>query len=566
MSGRPSKSALYLDSIKALRPRQIAARPRRLLSPRLLAVATAPRDLPPMRPLPRGVNIDHAPQGGPAPGPEQTGVFAAVGRQRSFGGERFWEDRADGDLFLFHLHGFAPLADYAGGEQSAEGDRFWRRVIESWLESETTPRRPAWHPYPTSRRLLSWAAAVSAIEGWSGGFREVVAAEIWRQAAYLSRTVEHDIGGNHVLLNSVALCNAGALFEGAPFLHRGLRLLRRELAQQLLADGGHEERSTSYHREIHAWLSDLARILAGIGTRPRWLLDAVDAMALWMRKIAGPDGTLALLNDAWEGPPVLNDDPAAVSDLAASGYIVLRHDTDQAVIDVGPLAPSHLTPHAHADALSFVLWADGEPVLVDPGSFSYTGADRDRFRGTSAHNTVAIDDRDQCEFWADFRAAYLPAVRARPLQRFGDVTVAGGSHDGYRRLPRPVTHHRRFVWCPGNGLVIVDLLRGDGKHQVRSSLHLSSSASDADGRNVGPFTLTLLGNGTAVVSRASYAPYLGVMVETAVIEDRRTIEVEAPFGWSLLRAGAAVTQLTRERLVIKRRSGAEAVIPLDWAG
>ena len=565
MNRRLATGRLYLDSIKGLRPSQILTRPRRLVPPRLLAVATAPRSLPPRRPLPRGVNVDRAPQGGPAPAPDQDGVFAAVGARRRFGVDGFWDDRAEGDLFLFHLNGFSPLAAYAAGPRTAEGDDFWRRVVESWLDHQATPGRPAWHPYPTSKRICAWSAAISSIDGWPEALQTRLATAIWRQATYLSRTIEHDIGGNHVILNAVALCNAGALFERSPFLNRGLKLLRRELARQLLADGGHEERSTSYQREIHDWLADLATILAAIGMSPQWLLDAIGAMEGWMERIAGPDRRLPLLNDAWEGPPLSGSNSAPVAELAASGYLVLRDGGDQAVIDLGPLAPAHLTPHAHADALSFVLWGEGEPLLVDPGAFSYTGPYRDRFRGTPAHNTVAIDGCDQCEFWGDFRAAFLPRVRATPLERHGEIVVAGGSHDGYRRLPDPVTHHRRFVWCPGDGLVIVDLLRGAGEHSVRSSLHLSPRIGDASAE-VGPFKLRPLGGGAAVANQGSYSPYLGSRLESRVIEDRRTVATEAPFGWSLLRSAAGVLELSRDRIVIGRRSGVAAEIAFDWSG
>ena len=116
----------------------------------------------------------------------------------------------NGLLFLFHLHGFAPLAAYAGGSRGVAGDDFWLRVTASWLATHGTPSDPAWHPYPTSIRLISWCAALSArlFEG-QPDLEERVAHEVVRQARYLSRAVEHDVGGNHVLKNAVALVVAG---------------------------------------------------------------------------------------------------------------------------------------------------------------------------------------------------------------------------------------------------------------------------------------------------------------------------------------------------------------------
>ena len=51
--------------------------------------------------------------------------------------------------------------------------------------------------------------------------------------------------------------------------------------------------------------------------------------------------------------------------------------------------------HAHADALSFELAVNGQTMLIDPGTYTYTASKdlRDSFRSSSAHNTLTVDDR-----------------------------------------------------------------------------------------------------------------------------------------------------------------------------
>ena len=491
-----------------------------------------------------------------------------MGSSRSFDSESFWTDAVDGELFLFHLHGFSGLATYAAGARSAGGDAFWAQVVESWIASESRPRMPSWHPYPTSVRVISWAAGLSAIEGWPEGTRSRIAAELWRQARYLSRCVERDIGGNHLIKNALALAAAGSLFGDAGLRDRGIGLLRLELDRQLLADGGHEERSTSYHRLVRHDLEDAAALLARAqGAAPAWLERALERAGAWEAAMRGPDGTLALLNDSWEGPSEGAPATEPVTPLAASGYTVLRHERDQAIFDVGPLCPPHLPPHAHADALSFVLWADAEPLVIDPGSYAYTGEWRGPFRATAAHNTVELDERDQCDFWGDFRAAHLPRVEAAPPQRLGEIVVVEGRHDGYRRLAEPVDHHRALVWCPPDGLVVVDVLRGRGRHAIRSSLHLAPAARVEGIDQAGPFRVAALGEGATVTRRpGDYAPYLGTRLSTDLLEDRREIEPDVPFGWSLLREGAEVTELRDGCVVIARRDGSSASVPLELGG
>ena len=60
--------------------------------------------------------------------------------------------------------------------------------------------------------------------------------------------------------------------------------------------------------------------------------------------------------------------------------------------------------HAHADALSLTLSIDGRPLLIDPGTSTYTMDSqlRDGMRSTASHNTVNVDGRSQSKPTARF--------------------------------------------------------------------------------------------------------------------------------------------------------------------
>lgn len=559
------KPLLYVDAARRMTPRQLVARTRRVFPPALLATATKLPESPQWTRLAEGLGVDVAPQSGPSLAPHETGTFSAVGASRRFGSPRFWTDLSDGLLFLFHLHGFSALASYAAGARTSSGDRFWAEVVSDWLASESRPRRPSWHPYPTSVRLIAWSAALPSL-AWPDGLGDRMAADLARQARYLRRTVEHDIGGNHVLKNATALVFAGTVVPASRVFEYGVRLLRRELERQILADGGHEERSTSYHLAVTNDLSDAAELLRRRdGTAPPWLENALACTGKWEAAMRGPDGTLPLLNDAWEAPPRATRAKEPVSRLDHSGYVVFRHDADQAVFDVGPVSPPHLPPHAHADVLSFVFWADGRPLVVDPGSYAYIGPWRNHFRGTAAHNTVEVDGVDQCKLWGDFRVAFPPQVRVAETRAHGEAVVATASHDGYRRLPDPVEHHRAFIWLPRSGVVVVDRLRARRSHAVRTRLHLAPGVRFAPGSGVAGFNVIALGAGEVRRTSGSYSSFLGQKVPIDVLEDVTTVAPETPFGWSLLRNGARVTRLELDRLDVSRDGGSVLTIPLRWS-
>jgi hypothetical protein len=545
---------LTIAGLRAMRPRQLAGRSRRLVPVPALARAAGRGAPPPVQHLAADLGCSPAPQSGPHVPPHESGSFAGYGSERQVRLPDFWERDDEGLLFLFHLHGFSDLAEYARGSRSQAGDRFWATVLEDWLETQSTPRLPAWHPYPTSVRIVSWCAAVAIAGHWPDRLVRRLTQSLWAQARYLRLAVEHDVGGNHVLKNATALAFAGSLFPSSGLLERALRLLLRELADQVLADGGHVERSSSYQREILADLEDVRELLRRGGRPVPAELDVACArMGAWLEAVAGPDRRLPLLNDAWEGPPLRDRTREDVTLLAASGHVALRHRDDQLLFDAGPLCARHLPPHAHADALSFVLWLDGKPLVVDPGSHAYTGPSRDRFRGTAAHNTVEVGGRDQCDFWGDFRAVHLPQVAEPRIERSGELVVVSSRHDGYSGQRGGVEHERSIVWWPGRGVVVLDRLLGGGARAARSRLSFAPGLEAQAGR-IGPVEVEAL-NGSAVWGRGDYSPGLGRVQSCAVLDQACWPSPGQPFGWSLLRPGTAIVALDEQTIALQDGGG-----------
>lgn len=536
-----TRAGRYADAMRNMRLRQLIFRARRLVPPQALAVGLPVAKSGAWRRVARGVGVEVAPQSGPQPAPHLTGRFAAVGAERETSDHGLWTDARDGLLFLFHLHGFSDLARYLAGPRDQTGDDFWTAILERWLDECGRPSRVAWHPYPLSGRLLAWCSALSE-DGWGESLREPMAASVRLGAAFLTRSVEYDVGGNHVLRNATALVVAGACASDDRSLRAGLRVLERELPAQFLEDGGHEERSPSYHRAVLGDLTDAATVLERVGREIPMLRETIARARTWLSSLATPWGDLPVLNDGWDGPPLdpaAEDQRDAVTDLSGSGYLIFRDGDAQAVVDVAPVAPAHLPAHAHADVLSFVLWADGRPVVIDPGSGSYTGPDRAIARATRSHSTVEVDGLDQCEFWGPFRAAYMPHVaRGAVVRRQGGTTLTA-SHDGYRQLIDPVRHTRTFVWLGQAGLVVIDRLEALDRHDVVSRIPLAEGLSASDGAKLpGDLRLRAIGRlhrSDPVVGWR--APYLGSKVRIEMAELRGALEPGQRFGWSILREG-----------------------------
>ncbi len=168
--------------------------------------------------------------------------------------------------------------------------------------------------------------------------------------------------------------------------------------------------------------------------------------------------------------------------LPESGYYLLQSGTRDAgdaisvIFDCGPLGFGTLAAHGHADALSLIVRAFGEDLLVDPGTYDYFTYPQWRryFRSTAAHNTVVVDGRDQSEILGPFlwgRRAQARCLQWSP-RRDGGVVV--GEHDGYARLPDPV-RHRRCVELRGATLTINDTLNASGEHTYQQCWHFGEA-------------------------------------------------------------------------------------------
>lgn len=140
------------------------------------------------------------------------------------------------------------------------------------------------------------------------------------------------------------------------------------------------------------------------------------------------------------------------------------------IADAGPHGYLSITAHAHADALSFAFSVGGKKILVDPGTFAYHTDEywRKYFRGTSAHNTIMVDNLDQ----STQQGAFLWTQKANTTVHKWQSAENGGelvaSHDGYERIG---VKHQRSIKLAGNTLTITDQIEGTEAHEVALLFH-----------------------------------------------------------------------------------------------
>jgi uncharacterized heparinase superfamily protein len=382
-----------------------------------------------------------------------------------------WQPPDRSKLWVYNLHYFDDLNARGAADRKA-----WHsRLLERWVSENPTGTGVGWEPYPVSLRMTNWVK--SALRG--NELPQACTTSLADQARWLLPRIEHRVLGNHLIANAKALIHAGLYFKGAEaerWLSRGMALLARELNEQILADGGHFELSPMYHAGILEDLLDVLNLLKTYDCEvPDGWTSIVERMQRWLRLMSHPDGDIAFFNDAafgiapaWQAlqryaerlelhlpaQPV-----AGLTVLPVSGYLCVSTDVAYLVCDCASIGPDYLPAHAHADTLSFEFSLLGRRLLVNSGTSEYgSGAERQRQRGTPAHNTVTVDGEDSSEVWAGFRVARR--ARARVVNAVTEPHFRiEGSHDGYRRLERHSTH-RRYWTLMRNALLIEDVIEG----------------------------------------------------------------------------------------------------------
>lgn len=345
----------------------------------------------------------------------------------------------------------------------------------SWFEDNPFGSRVAWESYTVSRR--AWAWFLWWQDQPSSQEVHALAPELARHYEFLKRNLERDLGGNHLITNLKALVALSISLDD----DRSTKANRDEfldaVASQILADGGHFERSPSYHVEVLSEVLDVVAVLAAAGHDTTRLSAIADSMKRWLAAMRLPSGGLPLFHDARDVDVSVLEALAPLQPrhqgefLADSRFFIARNADAAVIADVGtPGAPS-LPGHGHASALSFVLSVRGTPVIIDPGCSTYEpSATRDRERSTQLHNAVCLDGRDQMEVWGAFRVGKRPSVTVERVDP--EANMISASHDGYDNL-QGVAGVRRTIELRDGELVVTDEVAGTGDHEATLTYHLA---------------------------------------------------------------------------------------------
>jgi len=380
-------------------------------------------------------------------------------------------------LWLYNLHYFDGVLNPQTPECIKE------KLINEWISSNPATHGIGWDPYPMSLRICNWIKWI-----WlkDGNVDKLILISLFQQTLFLSKKLEFHLFGNHLLENAKALIFAGYFFggkQGNKWKLKGIKILRTELAEQILDDGGHFELSPMYHCIVLDLILDILQLCKNnaddkeLDSLNLFLKGLALKMSNWLVTMCHSDQEISYFNDAAIGiAPAPKKILERVTELVGSpiklvstqmkylshsGFVRLCNEDAVLIMDVGDIGASYIPGHGHADTLSVELSLFSQRVLVNLGTSEYGFSDRRHFeRGTSAHSTMEINDRNSSEVWDGFRVGRRAVV---DKLSFGKENSVIASHNGYKHLPEAPRHIRKVV-LKDQSVLIEDSVEGNYKN------------------------------------------------------------------------------------------------------
>jgi hypothetical protein len=441
------------------------------------------------------------------------------------------------------------------------GERVWydRFVFElgSWLEHNPPLTGTNWASMlELAFRSLTWVWSTSLFLPLAGASDRLpwtidVLVGLDRQLSHVSNNLSRYFSPNtHLTGEALALYVAGRslpeLAAAARWATVGRDVLLEEIERQIRPDGGHVEQSGHYHRYSTDFYL-LALLVARESGDPAATSfeRAARRQANFLREICDDRGRRPFTGDddggqlfpicgrssddcrdtLWHASILLNDPALAIGEipeetywftgqadfalthgsshrgsiaLRDSGYCISRTPAgDHLLFDTGPHGFLN-GGHAHADSLSLSLTVRNRPLLVDPGTATYTmdRAQRDRFRSTAMHNTVVIDGRPQATPVGPFHWHRATDGHALVAAIGPGCEYFEGTHDAYapRRHTRTVFAIHEHAW------IVVDWILGTGRATADAHWHF---APEWQARLLDPQSLELRATDARYVMAAS---------------------------------------------------------------
>ena len=394
-------------------------------------------------------------------------------------------------LWLFNLQYMEYLVPLAIEYVNSKNESYYQKIkeyITSWMSCFSGIGGDAWEPYAISLRIPNWLIVMDLLKlrlEKDTEFVLMLSESIYRQYNYLKYSTETHLLGNHYFENLKCLIICSIIYDEKPEIKKYIKLFDEQLKEQILPDGMHYERSFMYHRIIMEDVLRIILILQQTDVESAFLSRCVNTFKKMCEVENGFEKDIKrtlLFNDAGDNVAksatallnsakklgLYNANRQSIAELPYAGYYKYESDRIKMIIDCGVIGPDYIPGHGHCDCLSYELFVDRVPILVNSGTYQYQDVKREYFRSTRAHNTIAVGNCEQSQCWGEHRVARR--VHNIEVKKTKDIFSGQCTFWNGKRA-------KRDICINDNSIIITDGSKNAGDTYIESFIHFAPDCS-----------------------------------------------------------------------------------------
>lgn len=326
-------------------------------------------------------------------------------------------------------------------------------------------------------------------------FMEIFNESLLLHAIHIYTNLEkgYEYSNNHYLADLAGLAFLGLYFKNSKplsnlaskWIDYAIKELNKEVLKQIHLDGSSYECSTYYSKQILEILLHTTLMLRNNGySLDERALMRIKHLSFFIRSSVKPNGLSPLIGDCDDGRFLVlsnysNFDPRNFLEVLAlsselfgedllreyrsraieasfwisgeesksykeatfekkdvhsfsSGFHFFRNGNVYLAARSGPMSYHGRGGHSHNDQLSFELSIFGNDIIVDPGTYVYTGSEdmRNLFRGSSMHNSPFLENQEQNMIYKG-KVFELPEMTHSCFEYYDKSNLIKCCHRGY---------------------------------------------------------------------------------------------------------------------------------------
>ncbi len=296
------------------------------------------------------------------------------------------------DGFDWARHILAVKDDYAALYVSEQ--------VKNWVRAKKFINPHSMQPHLIARRLMRWNMIWPFIKRRLNEKDAHIILTVARfQATFLARIIRYSADDETRIESACGLIFAWLWMGGTQAdFKRAMAILRATLDKQILADGGHINRSPETGAYI---LADLCAVAHGLQMKkimpPDWLLQKINHMRALLLFMRHADGALA----AFHGGRIMRPteinallgkkNESAMSFAHKSGYQKLMGGQSCLILDAGKPPYPKVGRHAHFSPFAFEFSHNDERIFVNCGHVQHKyKKEHMALRDIGAHSTLSF--------------------------------------------------------------------------------------------------------------------------------------------------------------------------------